>query len=91
MYVDANTIIEASALLAAIIALGAAAYAVVKWFQKQEKQSEDIEELNAEMVVLSSAMLACLDGLKQLGADGRVTQAHDDLQEHLNQRAHGKK
>lgn len=89
MFIDANTIISASALVAAIAALSAVVYGVIKWFQKQEKQSVDIEELNAEMLVLSSAMLACLDGLKQLGANGKVTEAHDQLEEHLNQRAHG--
>ena len=45
MYIDGDTIIRAAAILGALIALGTAAYAVIKWFQKQEKQTVDIEEL----------------------------------------------
>ena len=45
MYIDGDTIIRAAAILGALISLGTAAYAVIKWFQKQEKQTVDIEEL----------------------------------------------
>ena len=45
MYIDGDTIIRAAAILGSLIALGTAAYAVIKWFQKQEKQTVDIEEL----------------------------------------------
>ena len=45
MYVDADTIIKAAAVLTALIAIGTAVYAVIKWFQKQEKQTADIEAL----------------------------------------------
>ena len=33
-------------------------------------------------------LLATLDGLKQLGANGNVTDAHEKLEKHLNQTAH---
>lgn len=102
MYVDADTIIKAAAVLTAIIALGTAAYAVIKWFQKQEKQTADIEALRKkqaedtqamqdELCLISYAMLACLDGLKQQGCNGAVTEAHNKLEKHLNQRAHDQK
>lgn len=45
MYIDGDTIIRAAAILGSLIALGTAAYAVIKWFQKQEKQTVDIEDL----------------------------------------------
>jgi hypothetical protein len=99
MYVDANTIITIAAVLGALIAIGTAVYSVIKWIQKQEKQSVDIEELRKkeasdikemkdEQCLMSYAMLACLDGLKQLNCNGAVTEAHNKLQKHLNQRAH---
>lgn len=102
MYVDADTIIKIAAVLGAVIAIGTAAYGVIKWFQKQEKQSVDIEELRKkqaqdikelkdEQCLISYAMLACLDGLKQLNCNGAVTEAHNKLGKHLNQRAHGQK
>ena len=72
MYVDADTIIKAAAVLTALIAIGTAVYAVIKWFQKQEKQTADIEalrkkqsddmkEMQDELCLISYAMLACLD------------------------------
>ncbi len=99
MYIDGDTIIRAAAILGALIALGTAAYAVIKWFQKQEKQTVDIEELRKkeekdlkelrdEQCLISYAMLACLDGLKQLNCNGAVTEAHNKLEKHLNQKAH---
>lgn len=102
MYVDADVIIKAAAVLTAIIAIGTAAYAVIKWFQKQEKQTADIEALRKkqaedtkamqdELCLISYAMLACLDGLHQQGCNGAVTEAHNKLEKHLNQRAHDQK
>lgn len=99
MYIDGDTIIRAAAILGALIALGTAAYAVIKWFQKQEKQTVDIEELRKkeeqdlkelrdEQCLISYAMLACLDGLKQLNCNGAVTEAHNKLKKYLNQKAH---
>lgn len=102
MYIDADTIIRAAAVLGALVALGTAAYGVIKWFQKQEKQTtdiealrkkeaEDIKEMQDELCLISYAMLACLDGLKQQGCNGTVTEAHNKLEKHLNQRAHDQK
>lgn len=102
MYIDADTIIRAAAVLGALVALGTAAYGVIKWFQKQEKQTtdiealrkkeaEDIKEMQDELCLISYAMLACLDGLKQQGCNGAVTEAHNKLEKRLNQRAHDQK
>ena len=99
MYIDGNTIITIATVLGALIAIGGVAYSVIKWIQKQEKQSVDIEELKKkeasdikeikeEQCLITYAMLACLDGLKQLNCNGPVTEAHNRLQKHLNQRAH---
>lgn len=76
-------------------------YAFVKWVLKQNKQSSDIEALRKhheedqakikdELCVISYALLATLDGLKQLNCNGEVTQAHSMLQKHLNKSAHDK-
>lgn len=106
-------IIKISALCGAILALWGIIYAAIKWFQKQEKQTTDIEKLKElhckdmeqarnkeasdiqsikdELCVLDYAMLATLDGLKQLNCNGNVTRAHERLEKHLNQRAHNQK
>lgn len=110
MHIDADVIIKTAALLGALGALWAVAYRVIKWFQKQEKQTSDIESLRSlhiadtktlkdkesadmkmvkeELCVLSYAMLAALDGLKQQGCNGEVTKAHNMLEKHLNKQAH---
>lgn len=106
-----EVIIKISALITAVLVIWGAFYGLIKWFQKQEKQSTDIEELkklhisdieNArkreaedmqavkdELCVLNYAVLATLDGLKQLGANGNVTKAHNELEKHINKQAHG--
>lgn len=102
MYLDADMIIKIAAVLGALSAIGAAAYKLIKWLQEQGKQSKDIEELRKkqaadiqdlkdEQCLMSYAMLACLDGLKQLNCNGAVTEAHNKLEKHLNQRAHDQK
>ncbi len=55
----------------------------------KKKESEDIQAIKDELCVISYAMLASLDGLMQLHCNGNVTQAHDRLEKHLNQQAHG--
>ena len=60
----------------------------------EEAHKEHAEELKAikdELCVLAYAMLAALDGLKQQGCNGNVTEAHGMLSKHLNQQAHGQK
>lgn len=56
------------------------------------KQTVDdkITDMNAENMVIIYGLISCLDGLKQLGANGNVTAAHESLEQHLNNRAHGK-
>lgn len=110
MQITVDTIIKAAAVLGAVGAIWAVAYRVIKWFQKQEKQSNDIETLRIlhisdtkelkdkesedmqlvkdELCLLSYAMLAALDGLKQQGCNGEVTKAHNMLEKHLNKQAH---
>lgn len=57
--------------------------------EAKRKESEDIQTIKDELCVLSYAMLAALDGLKQLHCNGEVSKAHDRLEKHLNQTAHG--
>ena len=100
MYIDSATIITIAGVLSALIAIGAAAYRVVKWFQAQEKQTKDIEKLREqekkdienmqdELCLLTYAVLACLKGLKEQGCNGPVTEAIGKVEKHINQKAHG--
>ncbi len=103
-------IIKIAALISAITVIWVAIYSIIKWFQNQDKQTNDIKELKElheqdmeetrkkesadiqeikdELYVLSYGMLAALDGLQQLHCNGNVTKAHDNLEKHINQKAH---
>jgi len=59
--------------------------------QLREEERERISRLEEELCVLSYALLAVLDGLKQQGCNGEVTKAHSTLEKYLNQKAHGQK
>ena len=48
MYIDSATITTIAGVMSALIAIGAAAYKVIKWFQAQEKQTKDIEKLREQ-------------------------------------------
>lgn len=100
MYIDAEVIAKAAALVGALGAIGGLCYKIITWVQTQNKQSADIEELNAkmerenrtiksELCLLNYAILAALKGLKEQGCDGPVTEAIAKLEKHLNQSAHG--
>ena len=99
MTITWDSIIELAKVLGALGTIVTILYAVIKWFQRQERQSVDIEDLHKlhssdmkkvqdELCVLSYAMLAALDGLKQLHCNGNVTKAYEALEKHLNQKAH---
>ena len=88
MYVDTQVVIGAAALLAAVTAILGGLFAVYRWYQRQEKQDEDIKAMKEEMCLLTYGVLACLKGLKEQGCNGPVTEAVDKIEKHMNQDAH---
>lgn len=99
MYITVDVIIKIAGVLTALITIGTAAWAVVKWVLRQEKQTADIEGLKAEhaadikaiedeQCILTYGILACLKGLKEQGCNGPVTEAIDKIEKHLNKQAH---
>lgn len=48
-----------------------------------------LQQISSELCMLSYCTLANLDGLKQQGCNGKVTEAREKLEKHLNQQAHG--
>lgn len=91
MYIDADTVIKVSSLIAAIIAILVIVRKTVTWIQAQEKQTADIQAIMAEQCLLTYAVLACLKGLKEQGCDGPVEDAIDKVEKHINQKAHDQK
>ena len=100
MEITVDTLITASKVIGALGVIAGVIIAFFKWLAKQEKQSVDIEELEKkhnedlknvqeELCVVNYAVLASLDALMQKGFNGKVTEAHDKLQKHINKKAHG--
>ncbi len=94
-----GTIIEISKAIGALGVIFGLIFCIVRWFDRQEKHTTDIKKLEAvhnsdlksvqeELCILNYAVLASLDALMQRGYGGKVTEAHDKLQKHLNQSAH---
>lgn len=88
MYINAQTIIAAASVLGAVTALLGGLFAVYRWYQRQNKQDEDIKAMKEEMCLLTYGVLACLKGLKEQGCNGPVTVAIDKIEKHMNQEAH---
>jgi predicted histidine transporter YuiF (NhaC family) len=100
MTITVDTIIQLSKVIGALGVIFGVVIAFVKWLSKQEKQTKDIKELKEhhnddlknvqeELCVVNYAVLASLDALIQNGYNGKVTEAHDKLQKHINKKAHG--
>lgn len=94
-----QTIITASAVLAAIFALVGALARGVRWMDRQKQQdqdlkslaathSSDVEAIKQEQTLLVYGILACLKGLKEQGCNGPVTEAINKIEKHINQKAH---
>lgn len=99
MYIDAQTIITAGAIVTATSAIVALIAKIVKWYARQNKQDEDIKTLaqrhaddmsstKEELTLITYGLLACLKGLKEQGCNGPVTEAINKIEKHLNIEAH---
>lgn len=88
MNIDAQTIITAAALLAAIVAIMKYYNKVYDLVKRQKEQDNDIKSIKKEQTLMVYSMRACLDGLEQLGANHRVPDAKDKLDKYINQMAH---
>lgn len=59
--------------------------------QKWDKYEESLKEVKEEQCMLTYCMMATLDGLHQLGCNGKVTEARESLDKFMNKQAHGVK
>ena len=95
MYIGSEEILTLASVLGALGVIVGTVVAIVKWVKKPQDVAKSVEELKChhnedialikeELCVLNYAMLAALDGLKQLHCNGQVTQAYKTLEKHLN-------
>ena len=86
--VTATTVITMASLITAIVSIFTLIFKVHNWYLKQEKQDADIKNLKDEQRIICTGVLACLDGLEQLGCNHSVPIAKEKLEEHINEVAH---
>lgn len=88
MYIDTNIIITAASLITALVVIFSAIFAIYKWYLKQNRQDVDIKKIKDEQCLLTYGILACLDGLQQLGANHSVPEVRSRIEKHINKQAH---
>ena len=96
MQLDIIHLAEATAACSAVICVIIAAYKLYdKLLDRVDRLEEKAVSLEAEIrrvkkedAIVIYALRACLDGLHQQGCNGRVTEAIDKIDKHINQAAH---
>lgn len=92
IYIDAEFIIRAAAVVTALTAISAAARRCYLWFARQEEQNtrqwQAIHQSREEQTLICYGVRACLMGLIEQGCDGPCKDALNKLDKHLNRAAH---
>ncbi len=92
MYINADWIIQAAAVVTALAAISAVLRKIYLWFARQERQNDAqwraIHQSREEQTLICYGVRACLMGLIEQGCDGPCKDALSKLDKHLNQAAH---
>ena len=83
-----QNIITAGAVIGSLSAIFTLLFSIHKRYLEQSKQAKEIESIKEEQALTFYALLACLDGLQQLGANHSVPETKRKLEEYLNENAH---
>ena len=75
--ISADTLIKLAELLTALGVIGGVVLWCFKFVQRSRRQT-----------LICYGLLACLQGLKEQGCNGPVTEAMNRMETHLNQAAH---
>lgn len=88
MYIDADTIIKAGALVAALGTLVGVIIAIYKVLDTVKKQTEAIKRMKEESAIICYGLKGALQGLIEKGCNGPCKDALSLLEKHLNKQAH---
>lgn len=88
MYIDADVIVKAAAVVGAVSVLVGAIVAVYKVLESNKRQSAEINAMKEEQIIICYALQGALQGLIEQGCDGPCKDALNLLQKHLNKTAH---
>lgn len=84
-----QTLLTATAIIGAFVAIINYIKKIFGWFDRQEKQDKEIKDIKKEQEILTKGILACLKGLKEQGCNGSVTTTISEIETYLNNKAHG--
>ena len=88
MYINADTIIKAAALISAASVIVGTIIAVYKNVENNKKQNKVIEDIQKEQTIICYGLKGALQGLIERGCDGPCKDALNMLDKHLNKSAH---
>ena len=86
--INADTLISLAELLTALGVIGGVSLWFFKFVQRSRRQNEELRAIRREQTLICYGLLACLQGLKEQGCNGPVTEAMKRMEDHLNQAAH---
>ncbi len=86
--ISVETLIALAELLTAMGVIGGVVLWCIKFVQRSRRQSEELKAIRKEQTQICDGLLVCLQGLKEQGCNGPVTEAMNRLEEYLNQAAH---
>ena len=86
--INADTLITLAELLTALGVIGGVVLWCFKFVQRSRRQDEELKAIRKEQTLICYGLPACLQGLKDQGCNGPVTEAMNRIEEHLNQAAH---
>ena len=86
--ISADTLIALAELVTALGVIGGVVLWCIKFVQRSRRQHEELKAIRREQTLICYGLLACLQGLKEQGCNGPVTEAMNKIEEHLNQAAH---
>lgn len=81
-------IITIASIITALGVIFGAIFAFHNWLLKREKNDNDIKAIKEEQSILTKGVLACLKGLHEQGCNGSVTEAIENIEDHINKQAH---
>ena len=88
MTITYDVLIKTVGFILSVSAVVALIWRGFKHIDDMHGNKKEIEEIKEEQQMLCYGIIACLDGLKQLGANGNVTKALKELEKHINVQAH---
>lgn len=88
--ININSILAVAGLITSLGVIVGLLWAIFQTKKKWDDYGIQIQTLRDEQYMQTRVLQATLDGLKQLGCNGKVTDAKNELDDYINKLSHGK-